>query len=259
MNRNYQEIPEGIDSIVLSVNWLYVNASKWHSFDNENSISLRRRFGYGNNNYASISIQNEALRKDAFAPTIKQQIIDLLLNLFHYGCLYIPVIENLPINVQRQWIEMNIHQLVKLTGLDFFFDYKVNDIKIMPGLYETTTYSQDHKQSRSLWIAYDRKRRLKALKRTKYKTIDDLEYPKRVETRFTRHTCNYMNIDNLDYQYFKILENHLYLIARSWRKYSNTVALVKQTSYHPLFNYIQFLAVSPVPSAHNLLRTDSCF
>lgn len=246
---NYNELlhyPEGIAKIKLGVKGMHVNQPKWRCFNQGDSILLKEESNSLGNFY-NIYINTEVIGKDIFSPTIKQQIAHIILTLIHSEYLFISEIQSMNIPSQLEWLGKNLHRIVILSGLDFFFDYKPSDINIY------TTKNTSNK--RSMWFVYDKR------KKDKKDSIFDnaikgLDFSKRIEFRLNRNNCEFLNLENLDYWYNNVLNRYQDLITRSWAKHKNRIAEVKITPYHLFFNNVISRSYYPTPNRQSLLRTD---
>lgn len=251
-NLNY---PEGIDTIRLLVKNDYINYRRWNWSDHRNTISLKKSIFRGDGQrqgkyFFYICIQSEAFSKGYYSLTLKDQICKIIIDLYYDSRLKIDELIQIDPDYHFFWMQHNINNILILTGLDFFFDFRREDIKLIaqPTSY-SSLYSPDHrKRKKSLWTVYDRKKRLESVNQINWGTIQTMLYQMRIEIRLSRNSCQFLNIDNLDVQYAEVMCQYIFFIAFRWRKYGNKLVQVNLTEYHWFFNLIILMAEKTIPN-----------
>ena len=233
------EQAEGIDTISFQVFPQFVNTKNWWNRRQVyKGVSLEvRKSKYERFYYCHV--QAEALNQNM---NILGQIKSVVANLYIGHFIEFKCKNANPF----VFIFYDCDQLIQLAGIDFHFDFEETKVKIpvRKNRFPTTRYSTDHKSRKSLWIAYDRRPYLHKVNQIKSNLIDRMPYPMRVEIRLRKSNCDYINLENLRGNYYKILFCYLPYIAKSWRSHSKELCSVYIPENDSLFYYIQFLAVS---------------
>ena len=236
------EQAEGIDTISFEVFPQFVNTQNWwNGRQILNGVSLEvRKSKYKEFYYCHI--QAEALKQNL---NIRGQVKSIVAKLYQSHFIDFKCMNANPYEL----IFRDVEQLIQLTGIDFHFDFKEKDVKFprKNTPFSTTIYSKDHKKRKSLWIAYDRRPYLHKVNQIKSEVIDAMPYPMRVEIRARRSNCAYINLDNLNGNYYQVLLLYVDFIAKSWRKHSPSLCQVSLSNSNRLFTFIQLLAFSGIP------------
>lgn len=268
-------LPEKIDTITirLSNEWLNLeklNSICWHSVKNgfsvfntytvEEGLNLLRR----DSEYKSFfycSLQFEFIFKEyLFKPNNHKNIFMIfwvaLMRLEKKGFLVAPYNisipewirkreSNIPENLLK--IMCNYKKVATLTELDFAFDYPKNTLRCFNDciIYKSTYYSNDRnkqkKKPKSKIICYDRIEKEKKKRQESFEKIEKIPYPHRLEIRLGKE-CEYLNLDNLQGNFYEVAFRFSPILAKIWRKES--IALVPKDQVHIVFNHIQDLAFS---------------
>ena len=242
---------EGIDTISFRLNPRYVNPSMWFHQREEKSyapsirklfpgISLRsQKTDYGTCYYCDI--QHERLMMGA---DILFQVEAMVYLLIQTRCIIIPPkYADRPVFVSHYGLPI----LIKLSALDFFFDFKQKDAVFseIPHGFETTRYSPDHKKKTSLICLYDKNAEFESMLRNgKLKEITRTDAPMRCEIRLRNSNSQYLNLGNLKGTYQQVFWRYRMVLARIWRRYGNSVGKIGADIRHENFQQIQFLANS---------------
>jgi hypothetical protein len=252
------QLAEGIDTISLEVNRDCVDKLLWSKNKNFSpAITLRQRGGM--RRFFIINVQVEALE---LSGNLFDQMLDLLVKLQREKIINVP---NAPMDESDdaifRYFFQHIRLIAKLTALDFFFDFKRNDIQKydFQANYPESNYSIDHKRSMSLWIIYDRMIKLIHDRHIKREIIDRMPYPMRLEMRLRRQNCDYLNLFNIMGSYQDIIFRFRNFIAKSWRKYNEQIGKPKCTDYHFAFCNILWLSQQDKIPFSSLAVSDSCF
>lgn len=267
---NFSYLPFGVDTIGLNICPLYVNTEMWekgslkrtnmkshngavyyHSEEikkigESDFITLVKTRNPFNNccSLFSIRIQQEVLLHQM---NYLQQIVQILLELAEEGFLIFP--HEINYSELYFWLTSSLANICSLTRLDLYMDFKENDFFQQNSTISidhkpiNTTYSPDHKQHRSLWACYDRRKRLIDKNQMKHFRANALEYPIRLEIRFDLYNFgNYLCLNLLNGTFLQIAENLTPTIAKSWRKYKAymTKGYNNNTYYNPFFNFIEY-------------------
>ena len=267
---NFSYLPFGVDTIGLNICPLYVNTEMWekgslkrtnmkshngavyyHSEEikkigESDFITLVKTRNPFNNccSLFSIRIQQEVLLHQM---NYLQQIVQILLELAEEGFLIFP--HEINYSELYFWLTSSLANICSLTRLDLYMDFKENDFFQQNSTISidhkpiNTTYSPDHKQHRSLWACYDRRKRLIDKNQMKHFRANALEYPIRLEIRFDLYNFgNYLCLNLLNGTFLQIAENLTPTLANSWRKYKAymTKGYNNNTYYNPFFNFIEY-------------------
>ncbi|MCR5622923.1 MAG: hypothetical protein K6G18_13875 [Treponema sp.] len=242
---------EGIDTILFKLNRNYVNSSMWFHQRDEKSyepairslipgISLRsQKTDYGTCYYCDI--QYERLIMDA---DILFQIEAVVYQLILKGYIIIPSkYAGQPVFVSHYGLPI----LIKLSALDFFFDFKQKDaiFSEIPHVFTTTRYSPDHKKKTSLICMYDKNAEFEVmLKKGRLQEITKTDAPIRCEIRLRSSNSQYLNLENLKGTYQQVFWRYRMVLAKIWRRYGESVGEIKSDIRHENFHQIQFLSGS---------------
>lgn len=247
--------PEGIDTISFEISSFFVNVEKWRSGTRVRpGITLRIRYSYLYSIHTTYpvyicDVQFEALdMSKSFLP----QIIEILYNDLYNGgyCKFFFPTEN--VLIQRIMLFQCIHSIITLKELDFFFDFSEKSAVMLGNMFPTGTYSKDHKRQKSLWIFYDRRKKLIQQNQIKHSEIMAMPYPYRLEIRLTTDNCKYLSLSNLVGSYYEIMTRKFRnFISKSWRKYNSQMATVIADFKHPMFSLICEYANKDTPIPNN--------
>lgn len=233
---------EGIDTISIEVKGNHVNKKLWW---NRKMIQEGLTLRVINYSKYIVDIQFELLEMDK---PILRQIATIIYFLWHKDYIVYEELGNIKESASLlvQYFEQKANILYFLSEVHFFFDFQEKDIVkyIIAGNYKNGNYSSSYKKSKSLWIVYDRRPRLKKVNKINHNVIDTMKYPIRLEIRLTKTNCQYININNLAGSYYvTMLRNYCTFIAKSWRRYNSQLCnIALYTKDHPCFNYILFLS-----------------
>ena len=266
---NFSYLPFGIDTIGLNICPLYVNAELWKkgaikklnakNYNGSTYYHYEEMKKIGESDYVTlVKTLNPFNGQDLFSIRIQQevlfiqmnylqQVIQILMELAEEGYLIFP--ESINHSDLYSWIFANILYVCNLTRLDMYMDFTENDFiqkrasLTINNKIINTTYSPDHKQHRSLWACYDRRKRLIDKNQMKHFRANALEYPIRLEIRFDSYNFgNYLSLNLINGTFKQIAENLTPTIAKSWRKYKAymTKGYNNNTYYNPFFNFIEY-------------------
>jgi hypothetical protein len=240
--------PAGIDKTTLHVHPLLIaNFSVFHPFGNNNNCVQFRIPKYS----CFYSIEFHA---EFFNPyqNYLDQIITYLVSLVSQGILYSPINTNL-LTVD-QYFRMHFSHLFSISMLEFYFDFRKEDMRLNPKnpyykkYHGQTTFSADMKKGdKSSLTAYNREKSLLADGNKSHEAIKLMPNKKRLEFRLTQRTCAYMHPSNLDGDYHSIVSNYLPFLARKWVTFGSQVAYVDNwyiLNYTPYFQDLMQMAIS---------------
>lgn len=265
---NLTYMPFGIDTIGLTINSQYVNYETWAKGAHK-KIDRKIRNGQesfnaelikriGDSDYLTLVTTRMPLSLvDTYIIRIQQellfhqmnyiyQITQIFMELAFEGYLRFPECRT---NYELfNWIMCNMDNICSLRRLDFYMDFKETDFiqkqsKIrIDDSFINTTYSPDHKDHRSLWACYDRRKKLIAKNQIKHSVIAALPYPIRLEIRYDLHNfCHNLNLQILNGNFFQVATRLCPNIARSWRRYKQDITEgYNITCYNQLFNLIEY-------------------
>ena len=266
---NFTYLPFGVDTIGLNISPLYVNTEMWekgaftktniksyngavyYHFEEIKKIGesdfitlVKTKNPFNNCSLFSIRIQQEVLYLQM---NYLQQVVQILMELAEEGYLIFP--QTINYSELYFWITSSLANICSLNRLDLYMDFREEDF-IQQNSSITidhkkinTTYSPDHKQHRSLWACYDRRKKLLDKNQMKHFKAKSLEYPIRLEIRLDLYNFgNYLNLNLLNGTFLQIAENLTPTIAKSWRKYKAymTKGYNNNTYYNPFFNFIEY-------------------
>lgn len=246
---------EGIDTISFEVNSFFISKEKWRNGTRVRpGITLRIKYSYLyciNTTYPVYicDVQFEALD---MSKSILPQIINILYyDLYKDGyCDFTFPTENEII--QRLMLLQCIHSIITLKEIDFFFDFSEKSAVMLGNMFPTGTYSKDHKRKKSLWIFYDRRKKLIQQNQIKHSEIMSMPYPYRLEIRLNTDNNNYLSLTNLVGSYYEIMTRRFRnFISKSWRKYNLQMASVIADFEHPMFSLICEYANKNIPIPNN--------
>lgn len=247
MNFMHNSELEGIDTISFRVKTPLVNKILWHHPDVPGKKTRQTVAPY-------ITVRVEKSKYDFFYYCdIQYEALDMNKNLLSQvaKALYILVKRRLVIlpskcnGREAFYCFYYIEYIIELAAVDFFFDFSYKNA-IFPNVssrFDTTYYSSDHKNRKSLWCKYDRNRKFKDdFLRKGGGKLTQTDYPMRTELRLRRSNCDYMNLYNLDGNYQSVFSLYEVYIVKSWRKHGNEIGGNLCDSQHQNFLLVQALA-----------------
>lgn len=244
----------GIDTISIWIHPYLINKhSDFHKQGNGNkAINLRKKIERNpitkkiyRTDYI-MEVQAEAINQDF---NILHQIFCLIIKLFQSGIL---TLRNMPDeNMLYNFLSCNFNTLFSLDYMDFFFDIKEDNAKLLGQInprYPNTQYSSDNSMK-----TYNRIPKLKQKNTIQHTKIDGMAYPRRIEFHLTRSTCRYLSITNLDGNFDIVFQKYLHFFSRKWLKYKRQLIDIpndKISDYYYL-SQIDNLAFSSHTIPHN--------
>jgi hypothetical protein len=253
--------PAGIDTITI---WLHpaiiANPQLFHKqCNNNNGINLRfkQEINHRTNELIRtnfiVDIQAEAIDPNN---DISFQVISILESLTFNDVLHRP--QGIDIFDLKSFFQNNFDRLFALDGLDFYFDLRNDDIRLLgkpnpkcPNIRYSSVYP-------SVLKAYHRSERLKHKRNISYEEIDNMEYPERIEFSLCRGNCEYLNIRNLAGTYDNIFLRYLPFLARKWFNNRHEVVEVNKrnlVNYAHHLNQIIAVAGQRIPQYDDLYKT----
>jgi hypothetical protein len=92
-------------------------------------------------------------------------------------------------------------------------------------MFETTRYSPDYPGERkSVLKAYLRPEKLRGKYHSAFVAIDSMIYTNRIEFSLKNRNCRYMALENLNGDYYQVLDWFMPFLASKWREYGDFVA-----------------------------------
>ena len=255
--------PAGIDTISIWIHPYLINYNKdahkaFHKEGNVHeaiNLRLNQEIDYKTKrvirtNY-HIDIQAEAINPNN---DILYQILGYIISLFHSEIL---IIRDIPDEALfMPFLMHNFNSLFALNYIDFYFDIKEEDIKLLGVInpnYPNTQYSMDGSLK-----TYNRIKRLKQKKTIKNELIEKIINPRRIEFHLNRETCRYLNCNNLNGDFNRVFLNYIYFLARKWLKYKRQIIdipNITKSDYHYLKQIDSVAHQLTIPYTKSLEKT----
>lgn len=257
-NAKHFNTTEGIDTISFLFRPCAVNKETWFLQGRTVCPFVTTRVKKTDyKTYYYCDIQAEALD---MKKNIKEQIHDIFITyLFKQDYLNTSTLPTE--NKVLIYMVRNFSSIAKLVRLDFFFDFKKESIRrntlIKSQAQEkldknnvigNTVYSPPARSGVSKVTLYDRMDCLLTKNQILHETLKLMLYSERLEVRFTPENCLYMNINNLDANYYDIISKYFApILARVLKKYLPTMGEIINDLEHPSFSTINSLIFMSTP------------
>lgn len=172
---------------------------------------------------------------------------------FYIVCAICDLIENDIIRFYKQedlysFISHSLDLFVShIQEITFYFDFKPECIEIAENekhldidpeekkliTINNIIYSNDFsvEEHRSSIILYDKTKLPKNLKKLSYKEVHKNKNPYRLEFRLNPHNCNYLAMENLNYEYDETMELYIPLLAALYHKYFFGYVFIKSNDH----------------------------